>query len=325
MWKKTIKKALPMLAGALIISMVVSIIPSGFFAAADKGIKSANVSKVEVETKSTTYLTLEQAEQIALNKVDDKSAEITYYEVELTYKDPHYDIEVTTNNRKYEIEIHGITGEILEYEVEKINEDKIKETKIKDEKVKSNNGRFISKDEAKMAALAHINDKTAHLVGFEIELEKDVPHFLVAVKTSTHKYLMKIEAETGKVYDVIQSIRESNDDHDDDDKKDFKVRGNSDKINKDNKGKNEEKENNGNNKNKEKNIPVVKVKYITKEKAIEIALAKIGTKAILEEIEFEKDDNPPIYEIEMYDEDYEYEIEIHAISGAILEYERQED
>ena len=305
MWKKTIKKALPMLAGALIISMVVSIVPSGFFAAADKGVKS--------ETKSTTYVTLEQAEQIALDKVDDKSAEITYYEVELTYKDPHYDFEVTTNNRKYEIEIHGITGEILEYEVEKINGDKIKKTKIKDDKVKSNNGRFISKDEAKMAALEHINNKTAHLAGFEIQLEKDIPHFLVAVKTSTHKYIMKIEAETAKVYDVIKS-REANDD--DDDKNDYKIRGNSDKINKDNKGKSQKKEN---------NTPVVKVKYITKEEAIEIALAKIGRKAILEEIEFEKDDNPPIYEIEMYDKDYEYEIEIHAISGAILKYERDED
>lgn len=332
MLRNTIKKAVPMLAGALIVSMVASILPTGFFAVADKGIKSETVSKVVVEKKAVTFITLEQAEQIALNKVNDKTAEITYYEVELTYHRPHYDMEVTTSTNKYEIEIDGITGKILEYEVEKIDEDKIeqdeiKETKIKEDKVKTNNGRFISKYEAKMAALAKVNDTTANLAGFEIELEKDVPHFLVVVKTSTHKYLMKIEAETGKVYDVIKSIRESNDDDDDDDddnddqddKKDYKIRGNSDKINKHNNGKN------NSNKDKEKNKPVVQVKYITKEKAIEIALAKIGTKAILEEIKFEKDDNPPKYELEMYDDKHEYEIEIHAITGAVLKFEREED
>lgn len=304
MWKKTIKKALPMLAGALIIATVVSILPSSFLAEASKGIKRDKVlNKVVTESKAVTYITLEAAEKIALNKVNDKSAEITDYEIELTYVNAHYDFEITTKNNKYEIEVDGVTGQIVEYEVEKIKEDKIQ----------TNNGRFISKYEAKMAALDHVNDKTAHLTDFEIELEKDIPHFLVVVKTSTHKYLMKIEAETGKVYDVIKSTRESNDDDndDDDDDDDYKIRGNSDKIK--------------NKKDKEKNIPVVQVKYITKEKAIDIALAKIGTKAILEEIEFEKGDNPPKYEIEMYDKDYEYEIEIHAISGAILKFEREED
>ena len=208
MKKNTIKKVLPMLAGALVIALVISILPSGYFSEASR---NPNTKLVE-----ETHITLEQAERIALNKVNDKSAKIVEFEVELTVNNPKYKFEIDTEAYEYEIEINAITGEIIDYE------------------------------------------------------------------KGTH-----------------DDYRDYDDDKDSDEKvlRDKEVT----------------------------NKPVVDTKYITKEKAIEIALAKIGSKAVLDEIEFEQDDNPPKYEIEMYDDKYEYEIEIHAITGAVLEFERDED
>ena len=213
MKKNTIKKVLPMLAGALIIALVVSILPSGYFSEASK-----NLNTKLVEEK---HITLEQAEKIALNKVNDKSAKVVDFEVELTVNNPRYKFEIDTDAFEYEIVINAITGEIIDYE------------------------------------------KDSH----------DDDH---------------------------DDYRDYDDDKDQDDEKVLRDK-------------------------EVTNKPIVNVKYITKEKAIEIALAKIGSKSTLDEIEFEQDDNPPKYEIEMYDDKYEYEIEIHAITGAVLEFERDED
>ena len=217
MFRNTIKKSLPMLAGALIIALVVSILPSGYFAEASKNITTKVVAQ--------KYITLEQAEQIALTKVNDKKAEIVDFEIELTGKKPNYDFKLVTDLHEYEIEINAITGEIIDFEKDSINDDKHDD-----------------------------ND-------------------------------------------------DDDDDADDDD--------DDDRINKKD--------------NTQISKPVVEVKYITKEKAIQIAIARIGSNATLEEIEFDKGDNPPKYEIEMYDDKYEYEIEIHAITGAVLDFEREED
>ena len=287
MFRNLLKKSLPILAGSLIIALVVSILPSGYFAEASK---NTNTNLVEQK-----YITLEEAEQIALKKVNDKSAEIIDFEVELTRKEQKYDFEIITSDKKYEIEINAVTGDIIEYQVKSLDKEKVKEYKekkniYKEYKKKLENGTIISKYDAKMIALKQVNTKSSHVTRLEIVLETKTPHYLIVVRDKAHKYTMKVEAETGKVYDLVKVAKVS-DEWD----------------------------------NSEKDKPVVELKYITKDKAIEIALAKIGSKATLDEIEFDKDDNPPKYEIEMYDDKYEYEIEIHAITGAILEFEKELD
>ncbi len=59
---------------------------------------------------------------------------------------------------------------------------------------------------------------------------------------------------------------------------------------------------------------------ITKERAIEIARAKIGSNPVLEEIELD-DDGKMVYELEFEHGDVEYEFEIDAYTGQILEFE----
>lgn len=80
----------------------------------------------------------------------------------------------------------------------------------------------------------------------------------------------------------------------------------------------------------EKNEPsrpdkvIISPKYISKDEAISIGLKKVGNQSILVEIESDLDDNPPKYELEIILGAYEYELEIHAITGAIIDFERDE-
>lgn len=390
MTKKTIKRALPILLGSLIVSLAASIIPNDFMVEASKGNKNnkdAVVREVLTKDKKDKYINLEDAVDIAVRKVNKKRSELTDYEISLTYDDPHYMIEITTTNndkvyKVYKIKVDGITGKILNVDLEQIKE--------KDYKDNINNGTFISKSEAKTIALKKVNNSTANIVKFVAELKREVPHYLASVITSTHQYIMKINAKTGDVYDLEIFAKDSRDNlyyfdnnkqkgnavkvyeyyrsrHYKDTTVDGKYISKEDAIKRaiaeigkeatldkieldkdDNTPKYEVKMYDKDykykvelhavtgqilkykkeiitEKDKEKNPPVVGVKYITKEEAIKKALERIGRDAKLDEIEFKKNNNPPKYEIEMYNSDYEYEIEVHAITGAILKFEREDD
>ena len=75
---------------------------------------------------------------------------------------------------------------------------------------------------------------------------------------------------------------------------------------------------------KEPNKVIVKPKYISKEQAMEIGINKVGKGAKLILIESDLDNNPPKYELEIILDNYEYELEIHAITGAIIDFDKDE-
>ena len=58
--------------------------------------------------------------------------------------------------------------------------------------------------------------------------------------------------------------------------------------------------------------------YIGTAKAKEIALKKVGGGHVIK-VEFDMDDGVPVYEVEIIKGDYEYDVEIHAKTGKILE------
>ncbi|MCM1256220.1 MAG: PepSY domain-containing protein [Roseburia sp.] len=62
-------------------------------------------------------------------------------------------------------------------------------------------------------------------------------------------------------------------------------------------------------------------KYIGTAKAKEIALKKVGGGHVTK-VEFDIDDGVPIYEVEIIKGDYEYDVEIHAKTGKILEVDK---
>ncbi len=61
--------------------------------------------------------------------------------------------------------------------------------------------------------------------------------------------------------------------------------------------------------------------YIGTEKAIAIALKKVSGAEVLQ-VEFDRDDGVPVYEVKLVKDMVEYEIKIHAKTGKILEIEK---
>lgn len=384
MTKSIMRKAIPMTIGVLIIALVISIIPTGFLAEADR---------IDIED----ILTLEEVEKLVLKKIGDTTAEITDYELLLDKNDnPYYVVEVITKQTNtikiISIKINAISGYIKDIDVDTVENGKII---IKDGKYYYSdqyyNKDFITRYEAKKIALKRVDDKTAYITDFDLELDRNTPYYSVKVETTSYRRTIKINAKTGKIISVKVEVKDKDVDNTDkdimsknkalglalkeigksaslyeielndddnilkyeiemyDDEYEYEIKldavtgkilkyekelnedlyyelyGDYDKDKDDDDEDYDEKWNKINKGNKNKGKVERDGKYISKETAIKIALKKIGKSANLDEIEFEKDDNPPSYEIEMYDDKYEYEIKVHAISGAILEFERDED
>lgn len=64
--------------------------------------------------------------------------------------------------------------------------------------------------------------------------------------------------------------------------------------------------------------------YLSVERIKGIAIAQVGGQARILSIHQETDDNPPVFELELQDDTYRYSLEIHAVTGAVLEFERED-
>lgn len=229
-----------------------------------------------------------QAKNIALKQINDVTAEVVNAEANLNGVNPYYIIEVKTKTYGYTVEIDGTNGKVISLEASKIIVDKPGEQLKK----------YITKDVAKVIALNQVEDKNKEVLDLVVDIEDDRVYYFVEIRTPLLRYTVKVNAETGEVAGVKHEANNSK-----------HVKPNNNKENKD-KGKD--------NKNNQK--------YITKERAIEIAVKKIDNKkAKIEEIDFEYKKNPPVYEIEMEYDKYEYKIVINAITGQIVEFEKEKD
>lgn len=65
-----------------------------------------------------------------------------------------------------------------------------------------------------------------------------------------------------------------------------------------------------------------KTKLITKEKAIQLAKAKLNGKGKVTDIELESDEGVRYYEMELTHGKKEYDVKVHAVTGKILKFER---
>lgn len=119
--------------------------------------------------------------------------------------------------------------------------------------------------------------------------------------------------------------KENNDNKGKNDKEDKKDKNDNNK----NKDKNNKNDNNGNKdkdnkKDKDDKKSIIKSSYISKDEATKIGIKKVGNGAKLKKIEADLDDNPPKYELEITLGKYKYELEIHAITGAVIDFEKDE-
>lgn len=160
---------------------------------------------------------------------------------------------------------------------------------------------FIGEAKAKEIALGLINGR---IVEFELDDTDDDgddnPEYEIKIVANGYKYEIELDAYTGR---VLEFEKDDDDDDDKDDRKNIVSKSNT------NAGKPAQKVNT-------KNASTGKKQVIGAARAKEIALGRAKGKIV----EFELDDGK--YEVEIVGNGYEYEIEIDAYTGKVLEFEK---
>lgn len=202
-----------------------------------------------------------------------------------------YKVKMKTGDKKFKLELHAHSGKTLEYEWEIIVRKKANNRSNQhNQDSQTDKISYIGMEAAKKAAVADAGAAYEEAVFTEVKLEREheVMVYEIEFYTKEYKYEYEIDAITGK---VIEKKRK--------------------KLNAvvDNSG------NNGNAGNT--------ATYIGIERAKQIALNHVGSGVVVK-AEFDREDGQPVYEVEILSGVWEYDIEIHAVSGTILKVEMED-
>lgn len=246
----------------------------------------------------STYITLEKAKEIALNHAGVSASDVTFEDRDFDFDDGRavYELEFYANGKEYEYDVDAKTGKILSFESDRDDHD----DKTVTESRPTSTG-YITKAAAKKAALDHAGVKEADAYFEKVELDEDdgLVIFEVEFNANGKEYEYDINAKTGK---VVGAEQETDDDDDDDDRP------------------TSVKPNTGNESSASSS------EYIGKDKAKSTALSHAGVKAAdarFEKAELDRDDGRVYYEVDFSANGYEYDYEIDAKSGKVLDADKE--
>lgn len=256
---------------------------------------AASVPKTESAVKDTpAQPQYQQTKQISLDDAIDiavKDANVLRANAKLTEtktdKDgstEHYDIEFIAGLKEYDYEIAVEDGRIIKKEIESVASAAEKSAETKPAKIG-----YISVDDAKSAALKSAKLKESQVTFKKAKLSTDdrTANYEIEFVSGKTEYEFEINANTGA---VIKAEKERA----------------------------EEKTNTAR--------PTVKGKYITLDEAKSIALKKVGltsSKVNFKKAKLTSDDGVAQYDIEFVHGAYEYDFEIGAKDGKILDYDKE--
>jgi uncharacterized membrane protein YkoI len=329
--KNTIKKLFgtPLKATLSITSLItiLAILGSGTVFAAG--------TQKDKNTASPATISLEDAKKIALNDANLTEDSVTFTSAKLDTEDGNsvYEIEFYAENVEFEYEIYANNGtiyskskeitvankqeastetakqptkteakdnttEVKEKDTNADNNTKVNKTTTKSESKKQKaTANMITLDTAKKKALADADVTAASVTFTEAKLDYDdgVAVYEIEFYTSSREYDYEINANTGAVHDKSVEVRE--------------------------KKENEQPKSNDNNTGSSGD-------YIGVDKAKSIAVNHAGLS--ISDVTFSKtkldhDDGNTVYDIEFFKDGIEYEYEVDASSGKILEYDIEQD
>ncbi len=227
-----------------------------------------------------------------------------------------YDVEFVSNGTEYEYWIKASNGSIIKKEVDssdeiikqketnnteyenEVNNEQSKNNVENDsntQKEETNSNDIISLETAKNKALsdAGVSASKCTFTKAKLDIDDGIKVYDIEFKTSSKEYEYEIDAKTGKIRNKeIENIK-----------------GNS------------KSSTTTSNTNKDNNSS-----YIGIDKAKSIALTHAGVSNVtFEKAKLDRDDGKTVYEIEFYKGGMEYSYEIDALTGKILDYEKEND
>ncbi len=244
---------------------------------------------------ATASITLDQAKEIALADAGLSAPQVTFTEGKLDIEEgvSVYEISFFADHISYEYEIHADTGAIYSKSKETIIVQPAPSMpEVPLATAPDHVSSYISLESAKEAALqdAAVAPADVTFTTAKLEMDDGIAEYDIEFYTATHEYAYEIHAVTGAVREKSVEARKI------------------DATATENKSDG----------------------YIGLEKAKDIALKQAGLSAsqvTFKKAKLDKDDGIVVYDIEFYCNGMEYEYEIHATTGAILDYdcERDED
>lgn len=255
---------------------------------------------------ATAEITADEAKEIALADAGLTVSEVTFTEENLDLDDGTsvYEIKFHTNEKKYEYEINATTGAVFSKSTEAIaaqNSQTQQQTNspavttaATSTGAQSNtvsSASQIGVEAAKTKALADAGLSASSVTFTKAKLDYDdrIAVYDIEFYTSTHEYEYEINASTGAVHD--KSVEA--------------LKGNVTKPNNSNTG-----------------------SYISVDKAKEIAVGKAGltvSGVTFQKAKLDYDDGRAVYDIEFYNGGVEYECEVDASTGTILDYSSERE
>lgn len=304
------KKALTIIALILALTIITGC------AASNIANEEANFVMVAAETEAAP-LSMDEAQSIALNHAGASQADTIVLKTEYDRKENLYEVEFLFGDYEYDYEIHATAGEILacskEYEpsvetkapeapTEKITEkatEKVTEkptekaTEKPTEKATKNttekSSSVIGKDRAKAIALEHAGVSASKATNVKVEYDKEDRKYDVEFCYNNYEYDYEIHHTSGKILSH-----------------DTEYDAPPEKV------------------TEKATEKATESSKIGKDKATAIALKHAGLSSgeVRElQVEYDKDDGVPVYDVEFESGNREYSYEIHAETGKIRSHE----
>ena len=239
-------------------------------------------------------ITMDDAQAIALDHAGVSASKADNVKVEYDKEDGRYDVDFRYNNYEYDYEIHHTSGKVISHEKEYDAPAETKPASTKaTEKPTEKSSSVIGKDKAKAIALDHAGVSASKATNVKVEYDKDDKKYDVEFRYGNCEYDYEIHHTSGKVIS-----------HD----KEYEAPP-------------EKATEKATEKPTEKASESSK---IGKDKAKSIALKHAGLSSgdVRElQVEYDKDDGVPVYEVEFESGTREYSYEIHAETGKIRSHE----
>ncbi len=176
---------------------------------------------------ASSYIGLEKAKSIALQRAGVSAASVRWEKAEFDYDDgrPAYELEFSANGVEYDCDVHAVTGKVVKFESEKDDDrpasspsSTSKPTTSTDKPAASS---YIGLEKAKSIALQRAGVSAASVRWEKAEFDYDDgrPVYELEFSANGVEYDCDVHAETGKIldYDAERDDDRYDDDDDDDD------------------------------------------------------------------------------------------------------------
>lgn len=248
----------------------------------------------KVAEKAKEAIGKDEARAIALDHAGVSASKATNLKVEYDKEDGKYDVEFRYSSYEYDYEIHHTSGKVISHEKEYDAPAETKPTATKatekpTEKPTEKTAEAIGKEKASAIALDHAGVSAGKATNVKVEYDREDRKYDVDFHYGSYEYDYEIHAETGK---VISHDKEYEAPPEKATEKVTEQPTASSRIGRD------------------------------KAKAIALKHAGLSSDAVRGlEVEYDKDDGVPVYDVEFKSDKLEYSYEIHAETGKILSHE----